>query len=65
MALDIDLIAGDAVPAVTPTLPVQSGNDETTIALFQHGRSAGSRHAYEGDARALRADHRLRNGPAL
>jgi hypothetical protein len=33
MARDMDLIAVDAGPAGTPTLPVQSGNDETTIGL--------------------------------
>jgi hypothetical protein len=37
MARDMDLIAIDAVPTVTPTLPVQSGNDETTIAPISEG----------------------------
>ena len=33
----------------------QSDNDKTTIALWLHGRSAGTRRAYEGDAGAFLA----------
>jgi integrase/recombinase XerD len=45
------LAATDLVNAGPPALfPAQSDNDETTIALWLHGRSAGTRRAYEGDA---------------
>jgi integrase/recombinase XerD len=36
-------------------LPSQSDSDETTLALWLHGRSAGTRRAYAGDARAFLA----------
>ena len=36
-------------------LPSQSDSDETTLELWLHGRSAGTRRAYEADARAFLA----------
>jgi site-specific recombinase XerD len=40
---------------VAPAAPVQAANDEHLIDLWLHGRSAGTRRAYESDARAFLA----------
>ena len=46
-------MTGELVTLPAPALPVQSTSDETTIALWLHGRSAGTRRAYESDARSF------------
>jgi site-specific recombinase XerD len=53
--MSTDLAVYDASQPLLAPVPVQSDSDETTFALWLHGRSAGTRRAYEGDARAFLA----------
>ena len=56
--MSTDLAVYDASEPLLAPVPSRSDSDETTIALWLHGRSAGTRRAYEGDARAFCTERR-------